>query len=115
MRFDAELRWFRKHALKISRTDLGRLLRISKKMVGRLERGQQRPTQRQKNILMRLASLTGKLNPVNGKSSFKNKEGYHKWLERSLPALENFRPVDCLESKGKFQKLLSILKEIGLS
>ena len=113
--FNVELKWFRKYSLKMSQSDLGRLLKTSGKTIGKLERGQQKPTPRQKKVLMRLACLSGKLNPINGKSRFKNKKGCLKWLENPLRGLDNFRPVDCLETKEKFQRLLALLKEIGIT
>lgn len=106
-----ELKHFRKNILKISQSDLSRLLKISEKTISQLESGKRKLTLSQKDILMRLAYLIGK---VDGKLLFKNKKAYLEWLENPLPALNNFRPADCLETEEKFQRLLALLKELGL-
>lgn len=111
--FRAELKWFQNH-IKIPKIYLSRLFKTSEKTISQLEYGKKKPTPKQKWVLTRLALLIKKLSPDKKKMPFKNKKGFLKWLERPLPALDNSRPADCLETNEKFQRLLALLKELGL-
>jgi transcriptional regulator with XRE-family HTH domain len=89
---------------EISQEDLARLVGASWPSVSRWERGKAKPEEDSLVRMERLLQLEQKIKPALKPGTFK------RFLFTPHPLLDNFAPVDLLQSGYSFQRLLGLVE-----
>lgn len=100
----------RKELLSCTRSVLARLLKVTEMTVFRWEKGTSEPDNVSAEKLNQLATVSKLL--LSGPKVI-HREKIADWLERPLPALDNFRPIDLIGSEYGFHRLKVLLEELG--
>jgi transcriptional regulator with XRE-family HTH domain len=93
-----------RRAHEISQEDLARLVGASWPSVSRWERGKAKPEEDTLVRMERLLLLEQKIQPALKPGAFK------RFLFTPHPLLDNFAPVDLLQSGYSFQRLLALVE-----
>lgn len=94
--------------LTAPRSAFARLLKVSENTVFRWEAGKVTPDRRAGEALDHLNRVCDALLPSMEPAAIAS------WLERPNPAIDNFRPIDLLDSEYGRLKLKSLIEETGL-
>lgn len=103
------IRRLRTAKLAASRTTFSRLLKVSENTIFRWEAGKVKPDRRAAQTLDHLDRVCDVLSPSMEPTAIAS------WLEKPNHAIENFRPIDLLDSEYGRLKLKSLIEETGLA